>query len=97
MFWKTSILSSMHPTCQYCFNEVNHCLAAICTGGCKNGGTCILPETCSCVPGWTGQYCETGMYMVIWGISQMPLETLFKSHCQINFLQVSCLFTLFTS
>ena len=32
----------------------------ICTGGCQNGGTCILPEVCTCAPGWTGTNCETG-------------------------------------
>ena len=24
---------------------------AECTGGCQNGGTCIMPEVCSCTPG----------------------------------------------
>ena len=27
---------------------------ANCTGGCQNEGTCILPEVCTCAPGWTG-------------------------------------------
>ena len=35
------------------------CIAE-CTGGCQNGGTCILPELCGCAPGWTGTNCETG-------------------------------------
>ena len=33
---------------------------AICTGGCLNGGECVLPETCNCSTGWTGQNCELG-------------------------------------
>ena len=36
-------------------------LAAICTGGCQNGGTCTLLETSSCMLGWTGQYCRVHM------------------------------------
>ena len=35
------------------------CIAE-CTGGCQNGGMCILPELCGCVPGWTGTNCEIG-------------------------------------
>ena len=37
---------------------------AICTGqpGCANGGTCISPERCRCMPGWKGAKCRTGMY-----------------------------------
>ena len=31
-----------------------------CTDGCQNGGTCILPEVCTCAPGWTGTNCEIG-------------------------------------
>ena len=33
---------------------------ANCTNGCHNGGTCILPEVCTCTPGWTGINCESG-------------------------------------
>ena len=39
---------------------------AICTGspGCANGGTCISPQRCRCMPGWQGAKCRTGMYTV---------------------------------
>ena len=39
---------------------------AICSGspGCANGGTCISPERCRCMPGWQGAKCRTGMYCV---------------------------------
>ena len=33
---------------------------AQCTGGCQNGGTCMLPEVCTCTSEWTGTNCETG-------------------------------------
>ena len=37
---------------------------AICTGqpACANGGTCISPERCRCMPGWRGAKCRTGKY-----------------------------------
>ena len=36
--------------------------AAICTSPCQNGGTCSLPNTCTCDVGWTGVQCETGKF-----------------------------------
>ena len=38
---------------------------AECSGGCQNGGTCSLPEVCTCAPGWTGMNCETGWLTTI--------------------------------
>ena len=38
--------------------------AAICTSPCQNGGTCSLPNTCTCDVGWTGVQCETGKLCV---------------------------------
>ena len=38
---------------------------AICTGGCLNGGTCVLAEKCDCSKGWSGQNCELGNFIVI--------------------------------
>ena len=32
---------------------------AICSQGCHNGGTCILPDICRCSSGWTGSNCTT--------------------------------------
>ena len=34
---------------------------AFCTSFCLNGGTCVWPDVCECVPGWTGAQCETGV------------------------------------
>ena len=35
--------------------------SVICTIPCHNGGTCVSPNQCSCMPGFTGAYCESGM------------------------------------
>ena len=32
---------------------------AICTSPCLNGGTCTNPDECSCLPGFTGDNCES--------------------------------------
>ena len=32
--------------------------AAKCKGGCKNGGTCIAPDTCQCQSGFEGINCQ---------------------------------------
>ena len=36
-------------------------LVAICTGGCGVNMNCTAPENCTCVQGWTGQDCLTGI------------------------------------
>ena len=28
--------------------------SAVCVEMCQNGGTCVAPETCACLPGYTG-------------------------------------------
>ncbi|XP_076353916.1 epidermal growth factor-like protein 7 [Tachypleus tridentatus] len=35
------------------------CTKAICSPGCKNGGTCVKPNHCICTSGWSGDTCET--------------------------------------
>ena len=35
--------------------------AVVCSNPCQNGGTCTAPDTCTCVVGWTGTECETGV------------------------------------
>ncbi|XP_046644304.1 epidermal growth factor-like protein 7 isoform X2 [Daphnia pulicaria] len=37
------------------------CLQAVCSKGCKNGGTCVKPNTCNCAPGYTGPSCESDL------------------------------------
>ena len=39
-------------------------LIAICTGGCGVNKECTAPQSCTCVPGWTGQDCLTGTGML---------------------------------
>ena len=36
-------------------------LLAICDPACENGGTCIEPNTCECVDGYSGTQCQTGV------------------------------------
>ena len=41
-------------------NCVSFLFLAKCTGGCRNGGKCVSPETCVCQPGFEGKNCKTG-------------------------------------
>ena len=45
--------------------------AAKCKGGCKNGGTCIAPDTCQCQSGFEGINCQRRK-------SSLVKKTLFK-------------------
>lgn len=41
------------------FTDVNECIS----GPCQNGGVCqdfVGSFICSCLAGWTGQFCQTG-------------------------------------
>ena len=33
---------------------------AVCRIPCQNGGSCTNPDTCECLPGWTGGQCQIG-------------------------------------
>ena len=44
----------------------NVILAAICHVGCRNGGTCIKPDTCQCPYGHSGRYCGTGKFYSVY-------------------------------
>ncbi|XP_069705205.1 epidermal growth factor-like protein 7 [Periplaneta americana] len=40
--------------------KIDHgCNRAVCTQQCLNGGSCVKPDTCVCLPGYTGKRCET--------------------------------------
>ena len=53
-------------TSSYSYINFAHTLA-VCSV-CYNGGTCIAPETCSCISGWTGSTCNTGKLLSCGGI-----------------------------
>ncbi|XP_032220119.1 epidermal growth factor-like protein 8 isoform X4 [Nematostella vectensis] len=36
----------------------SHCTIPICDPPCLNGGRCKAPNTCACLPGWTGNDCS---------------------------------------
>lgn len=38
--------------------NADSCTQAICIIPCQNGGDCSQPDTCTCLPGWSGNYCE---------------------------------------
>lgn len=59
---------------------------AACTSGCQNGGTCSLPEVCTCIPGWTGSNCETGemMELCMHHYNTFLLKTLMNAMKLIN-------------
>lgn len=40
-------------------------IAAVCSPGCRNGGSCASPNRCNCPSGWTGGYCQTGMTSIV--------------------------------
>lgn len=38
-------------------------LGVICNFSCNNG-ECIANNLCKCLDGWTGDYCDQGMYFI---------------------------------
>ncbi|XP_038664280.1 protein kinase C-binding protein NELL1-like isoform X5 [Scyliorhinus canicula] len=46
-----------------------HC-EAFCEGGCRNGGSCVAPQMCSCPPGFTGNGCQIDIDECAGGIIQ---------------------------
>ena len=37
--------------------------AAVCYGGCQNGGRCVAPGKCSCTAGYKGHWCELRKFL----------------------------------
>ena len=52
---------------------------AECAGGCQNGGTCTLPDVCTCAPGWTGTNCELGKVTCSYNVCSMLCCMIFKT------------------
>uniref|UniRef100_A0A673H0B0 Epidermal growth factor-like protein 7 n=1 Tax=Sinocyclocheilus rhinocerous TaxID=307959 RepID=A0A673H0B0_9TELE len=38
----------------------HNCNQVVCEQSCANGGSCVRPNHCACLKGWTGPYCQTG-------------------------------------
>ena len=38
---------------------------AICNPECQNGGVCCQPNVCDCPAGYSGDHCETRMFLTI--------------------------------
>ena len=56
----------LHLIMKWCY-YVNVCrlpITATCTSPCQNGGSCTSPDTCTCVAGWAGMYCETSKAVI---------------------------------
>ncbi|XP_072322794.1 protein kinase C-binding protein NELL1-like isoform X5 [Scyliorhinus torazame] len=49
--------------------DAAHC-EAFCEGGCRNGGSCVAPQMCSCPPGFTGNGCQIDIDECAGGIIQ---------------------------
>ena len=45
---------------------------AVCEPPCENGGSCALPENCTCAEGWRGDTCTEGGYIITF---HMHLDT----------------------
>ncbi|CAL8379165.1 unnamed protein product [Arctogadus glacialis] len=50
---------------------------AFCEDGCRNGGTCVSPNSCVCPSGFTGRHCETDIDECAEGL----IECHNRSHC----------------
>lgn len=37
---------------------------AVCSPPCKNRGTCVAPGQCHCAPGWSGDRCDDGTFVL---------------------------------
>lgn len=55
----TSLTSSNFLFVADSLNHLIRGLAASCTQICENGGSCSGPDTCACLPGWSGVDCTT--------------------------------------
>ena len=56
-----SVLLLLHPRNKkiYAALRSSPSFSAICTSPCLNGGTCVRPNTCSCLSGYGASRCQT--------------------------------------
>ena len=58
--WFTTLPSSLHMWMFFPIT-ISACIAE-CEPACQNHGVCTLPGVCQCVPGWTGNRCQEGIF-----------------------------------
>ncbi|XP_061656467.1 epidermal growth factor-like protein 7 [Syngnathoides biaculeatus] len=53
--------SNLYPECCPGWRRLHslNCNRAVCKDACLNGGSCLKPDWCACLPGWTGRQCGT--------------------------------------
>ena len=47
--------------CRRGYKEVNGECEPDCSFGCKNGGSCVAADQCTCRSGWTGNHCQNAV------------------------------------
>ena len=67
---------------------------AVCNKGCKNGGTCVKPNTCSCAPGYTGPSCESGITGNLSTVVEQKKMKKIVNHFLFSFFSLSSLVVL---
>ncbi|XP_072322792.1 protein kinase C-binding protein NELL1-like isoform X3 [Scyliorhinus torazame] len=60
-----------HCDCRPGYTRVDdYSCTTFCEGGCRNGGSCVAPQMCSCPPGFTGNGCQIDIDECAGGIIQ---------------------------
>ena len=90
------MLCLLHMCCSYLS-------LAVCSGGCKNGGRCISPDTCACQFGFSGPQCAKGKNLLCCGlccscwVKPKPFKLVTKienSNLYFTIFIKTCLFTI---
>nr|CAD7452833.1 unnamed protein product [Timema tahoe] len=59
---QTVVLHNLNPALDVRRSYVGTRVLAVCSGSCQNGGSCIGPDSCECLTGYTGPTCQTVKY-----------------------------------
>ncbi|XP_068929435.1 epidermal growth factor-like protein 8 isoform X1 [Petaurus breviceps papuanus] len=59
---------------------------AICSKPCQNGGICIQPDQCECIPGWGGKHCHVGLLSLPLDVDECRTGIILCSHSCSNTL-----------